>query len=75
MHEDIYEFIDPETKLMLLLKRLKIVQNMCGIVTINGRPFSYLLDFGFLNLIKDDLKVLNDSEIGIAMNAHFLAYL
>lgn len=65
-HSAIYE---SEFKLKnepeLEYKRLKMMQHLTEIVTINGRPFSYLSDSGLLNLIKDDLDILENAGMGI----------
>lgn len=50
------------------IKRLKLIQNLVEIVTINGRPFSYLLDSGFQKCISDKLRQLHLAGCGINLN-------
>lgn len=49
-------------------KRLKIIQSLSEIVSVNGRPFNYLLDSGLLNLLKPDLERLDNAGHGINLN-------
>lgn len=49
-------------------KRLKIIQSLSEIVSVNGRPFNSLLDSGLLNLIKPDLERLDNAGHGINLN-------
>lgn len=49
-HKQVYkDEIDPDysNEHSASLKRMKLMQNLVEIVTVNGRPFSYLLDSGF----------------------------
>lgn len=72
-HKDVYDsVIDYEARSTLLNKRLKMLQNFCEIVTINGRPFAALLDSGFSRLIEDDMKKLKDAGLGITLNDKFV---
>lgn len=65
-HPDIYVIIakrnDKET---LPIKRVRILQNAVEIVSVNGRPFNYLLDSGYQAGIKNKLKKLDDAGMGI----------
>lgn len=50
------------------IKRLKLLQNCTEIVTVNGRPFSYLSDSGFKNIIEDKLVELKFAGKGLNLS-------
>lgn len=64
-HDSIYEEITGE-KDSVDVRRLKFVQNCVEIVSVNGRPFSYLLDSGFASMVKDKLDDFKSA--GCAIN-------
>lgn len=66
-----YKFIDPEKQLEYVMKRLVKLQCFCEIVTINGRPFQYLLDSGFQRSIESDMKLLKETGHGITIDKNF----
>lgn len=49
----------------LPVKRLRLLQNAVEIVSVNGRPFNYLLDSGYQKGISNKLKKLRDEGLGI----------
>lgn len=61
-HYDVYLEATSDIKEPIPIKRLKLIQNCTEIVTINGRPFSYLHDSGFKSIIKDTLTELRDGK-------------
>lgn len=72
-HKDVYvTFFNSEGRLKLLTKRMKMLQNFCEIVTINGRPFASLLDSGFQKLIEDDMHELEEAGCAITLNDKFV---
>lgn len=71
-HEDIYKIISTtqyhENEESLQMKRLKLIQNLTEIVTVNGRSFLHLSDSGTIGLMYNDLKVLQTE--GYATGIH-----
>lgn len=53
----------------LQVKRLKLIQNLTDIVTVNGRPFAHLSDSGVVGLMGTDLKVLENGGYAAGLNA------
>lgn len=74
VHIDIYrkeinlEYLDAKT---IEIKRLELIQQCAEIVTVNGRPFNYLLDSGFQNIIREKVEFLNTNNCGIAFKYPF----
>lgn len=66
-HVDIYEQITG-LKDSSEVKRLKFLQNCVEIVSVNGRPFSHLLDSGFHAIAKEKLDELKSTGYGINMS-------
>jgi hypothetical protein len=66
-HKQIYDIIStPQNdEKYYLKKRLKFIQNCAEIVAINGRPFTYLNDSGFLKFIENDLNELIEAGYGV----------
>lgn len=59
MHEDIFEKdIKGKKKDSIIIKRLKLLQNCVSIIALGGRPFTYLSDFGFQQIIANKLAKL-----------------
>lgn len=54
--------VDPK---VLARKQMTLLQHFTEIVTINGRPFSYLTDSGFLKIVQNDLNELKGTEFEI----------
>lgn len=48
--------------------RLRIIQSLSEMVTVNGRPLSYLLDSGLQRLLRNDFESLENSGHGIVLN-------
>lgn len=72
VHPEIYgKHFNEKKKFALLKKRMQIMQNLCEIVAINGRPFYYLLDSGFRQLIENDLNELSDHGLAIRLDRNF----
>lgn len=57
-----------ELEFELKKEKLRIVQSLSEIVTVNGRPFKCLLDSGLLRLIRKDLDRLEKLGHGIVLN-------
>ena len=55
-HRDIYMEHVGKVKESIPVKRLKLLQNCVSIIALNGRPFTSLLDFGFQNIVSNQLK-------------------
>lgn len=71
-HKDVYTTeIAPQSQLPLAMKRLKKIQSFCEIITIDGRPFSWLLGTGFLHSQEDDLNELANAGLGIHLDDKF----
>lgn len=74
-HEQIHARIsspstqDEEMHASLQAKRLKLIQNLTDIVTVNGRPFTHLSDSGVIGLMSTDLKALENGGYAIGLNA------
>lgn len=66
-HFNIYEEITGQ-KDSPEVKRLKFVQNCVEIISVNGRPFSYLLDSGFQAMVKEKLNDLKSAGCGINLS-------
>lgn len=66
-HLNIYEEITGQ-KETPELKRLHFIQNCVEIISVNGRPFSYLLDSGFQALVKEKLTELHEAGYGINLS-------
>lgn len=61
-HYDIFLEITSDKKEPIPIKRLKLLQNCTEIVSINGRPFSYIHDSGFRAIIKDKLAEIEEGK-------------
>lgn len=59
------KLVDNEIKEPLPVKRLRILQNAVEIVSVNGRPFSWLTDSGYIAGIEKKLEKLKNAGIGI----------
>lgn len=57
-----------EIELELKKEKLRMLQSLSEIVTVNGRPFKCLLDSGLVRLIRKDLERLEKSGHGIILN-------
>lgn len=64
--------IAPQYNFKFALKRLKKIQSFCEIVTVNGRPFSLLLDTGFQFSQEDDMNALETAGFGIHLDKNFI---
>lgn len=60
-----YEHIDTRHKDPLPVKRLKLLMNAVEIVSVNGRPFNYLRDSGYMAGIENKLRKLQQAGIGV----------
>jgi hypothetical protein len=72
MHADIYaKFINPQRDAKYYAKmRLRFIQNCVEIIAVNGRPFSYLNDSGFLQIIQEKLDELKDAGYGVELHTN-----
>lgn len=66
-HFNIYEEITRQ-KDSPEVKRLKFMQNCVEIISVNGRPFTYLLDSGFQAMVKEKLNDLKSAGCGINLS-------
>lgn len=55
------------------IRRLKLLQHLTEIVTVNGRPFAHLYDSGFQAIIKDSLTSLQEAGVGLNLSHHNMA--
>lgn len=67
-HADIFYQISSNRTEPLAVERLKLLHNLVEIVTVNGRPFSSLMDSGFQKIIEPQLSKLVDAGIGIKLS-------
>lgn len=65
IHPEIFVKIAANQKDSMPVKRLKIIHNSIEIVTVNGRPFSWLLDSGYQKGIMNKLQKLREAGYGI----------
>lgn len=70
LHKDIYDEIKKCEKDPILIKRLKVIQNAVEIVSVNGRPFQWLLDSGYQEGIKNKLKKFREAGCAIQFDDH-----
>lgn len=70
VHRDIYEskinIQNPENDVKV--ERLKCMQHLVELVTVNKMPFNLLLKYGFQNLIAEKLNTFDEAGIGINLN-------
>lgn len=73
LHEGIYKNISTtpieETAVSFEIKRLKLIQNLTEIVTVNGRAFAHLNDSGVVGLMSTDLTVLSNEGYATGINS------
>lgn len=55
-------------KVPLQIKRLQILQNCVETVSVNGRPFAWLYDSGYIGNIKNKLEKLKAAGMGITFS-------
>lgn len=70
-HQHIFELIS-KRKEPLDVKRLKLLQSLTEIVSINGRPFEYLHDSGFQKIIHSQLEELKVAGKALNLSDHGL---
>lgn len=71
-HNDVYiKEIAPQMQLSFAMKRLKKIQSFCEIITVDGRPFAWLLGSGFLHSQEDDFNTLSNAGFGITLDDKF----
>lgn len=58
IHDDIYNEINGQNR-AISVRRLELLQNLVEMVSVNGRPFSSILDSGFQSIIRNEVKNLN----------------
>lgn len=71
-HPDKFEISSETSELDIKKERLRIIQSLSEIVTVNGRPFNCLSDSGLLRLIRKDLDGLENARHGIVTNKNWL---
>lgn len=69
--KEFVEFCAPSKKLPLVEKRKVLMQSFAEMISVNGRPFSCLMDSGFQRLIKNDLEELSVGGIAINFANHY----
>lgn len=61
-HDEIFKIISTRqidgNAASLKIRRLKLIQNLTKIVTVDGRPFAHLSDSGTIGLMSTDLMIL-----------------
>lgn len=67
-HLQIFDEIYDLKKSSIATKRLKLLQNIVEIVTVNGRPFKYIMDSGFKSIIQSKLDKLKAAGHGINLS-------
>lgn len=67
-HPDEYKEIDGRPTEDIQTKRLKMLQNLVEIVTVNGRVFASILDSGFQALIWEKLDELKNAGCGLNLS-------
>lgn len=60
-HHEIFATISKKAKDCLPVKRLKLLQNAVEIISVNGRPFNFLLDSGYQTGIENKLRKLKEA--------------
>lgn len=68
VHRPIYDEVIDERNLPIKLERLKLVQNLVELVSLNGRPFTYLHDSGFQTIIQKDLDKFHDAGCDLSLS-------
>lgn len=68
VHSEIYEEIAGKNKDDVRAKRLKLLQDVVEILTVNGRPFTYILDSGFKSIVQDKLDHLKAAGCGLNLS-------
>lgn len=58
-HKEIYQRINEKMKEPLAVTRLKILQNCTETVSVNGRPFEWIMDSGYRKQIQNILDELS----------------
>lgn len=67
-----YDEIETNFKEPIQVKRLRLLQNAVEIISVNGRPFNYLLDSGYQAGIRNKLHKLQRAGIGLDFSDHFV---
>lgn len=62
-HRDIYQNHIDKLKESVQVKRLKLLQNCVSIVALGGRPFTFLTNVGFQNIVSSKLNKFHDAGI------------
>lgn len=70
-HADIFNEISHRIE-HITVERLKFLQNLVEIVSVNGRSFSTLMDSGFQKIIEPQLRKFRDARIGINLSNEYL---
>lgn len=68
VHPDFYMEIKGEKTESIEVKRLKLLQNLVEIVSVNGRTFSHITDSGFLSIIQNKLQKLIEAGCGLNLS-------
>lgn len=68
IHPEIYNQISTPRKESILVKRLKLLQNLVEMVAINGRVFKAITDSGFISIIQNKLNKM--TAAGCSLNLH-----
>lgn len=67
-HEDIYKKNIGPIEDSIPVKRLKLLQNCVSIVALGGRPFASLYDYGFQQIIHEQLTQFANAGIPLDLN-------
>lgn len=71
VHHKIYGIITGKNE-NVKTERLKLLQNVVEILTVNGRPFTYILDSGFKSIVQDKLDYLRKAGCGLNLSDNHL---
>lgn len=72
-HNPVYiRKVAPQLQLPFAMKRLKKIQSFCEIITVDGRPFAWLLGTGFLHSQEDDFNELANAGFNIYLDDKFM---
>lgn len=67
-HPENFKEIDTKKTKSAQQKRLELLQHCVEMVTVNGRPFSALLDSGFQRIIEKKLLKLKNANLSLDLN-------
>lgn len=63
--------VDSINPTVIAVKRLELIQQLTEIVTVNGRPFNYLADSGFQDVIREKVDFLRANNSSIELKCPY----